>query len=83
MNLTKASDCMKCPYCNNEMDKGELRSKGGVYFLPDGEKIPLLYTEREMKKRNAVYLPPYMTEHPPVYPAAYICRSCSRIVIDY
>ena len=74
---------MKCPYCNNEMDKGELRSKGGVYFLPDGEKTPLLYTEREMKKRNAVYLPPYMTAHPPEYPTAYICRSCSKIVIDY
>ena len=65
------------------MDKGELRSRGGVYFLPNGEKIPLLYTEREMKKRNAVYLPPYVTEYPSVYPTAYICRSCSKIVIDY
>lgn len=74
---------MKCPFCDNEMEKGELRSKGGVYYLPDGEKIPLLYTEREMKKRNAVYLPPYMTAHPPVYPTAYICRSCSKIMIDY
>ena len=74
---------MRCPYCNNEMDKGTLRSKGGVYFLPDGEKVPLLYTEREMKKRNAVYLPPYMTAYPPEHPAAHICRSCSKIVIDY
>ena len=74
---------MKCPYCNNEMEKGKLRSKGGVYFLPDGEKIPLLYTEHEMKKHNAVYLPPYMMAHPPEYPTAYICRSCSKIVIDY
>lgn len=74
---------MKCPYCNNEMGKGELRSKGGVYFLPDGEKAPLLYTERELKRRNAVYLPPYMTAHPPEYPTAYICRSCSKIMINY
>ena len=73
---------MKCPYCSNEMEKGKLRSKGGVYFLPDGEKIPLLYTEHEMKKRNAVYLPPYMTAHPAEYPTAYLCRSCSKIVID-
>lgn len=74
---------MKCPYCNNEMDKGELRSKSGVYFLPDGEKTPLLYTEREMKKRNAVYLPPYMTAISVKYPTAHTCRSCSKIVIDY
>ena len=73
---------MKCPYCNNEMDKGELRSKGGVYFLPDGEKTPLLYTDREMKKHNAVYLPPYMLGGVE-YPTAHICRSCSKIVIDY
>ena len=74
---------MKCPYCSNEMEKGELRSKGGVYYLPAGEKTPLLYTQREMKKRNAVYLPPYMTAHPMEYPTAYICRSCTKIVIDY
>lgn len=73
---------MKCPYCNNEMDKGKLRSKGGVYFLPDGEKTPLLYTEQEMKKRNAVYLPPYMVG-PAEYPTAYICRVCSKIMIYY
>ena len=34
---------MKCPCCNNEMEKGQLRSRGGVYFLPDGEKKPLLF----------------------------------------
>ena len=73
---------MKCLYCNKEMEKGELRSRGGVYFLPDGEKIPLLYTEHEMKKRNAVYLPPYMLSNFE-YPTAHICRSCSKIVIDY
>ena len=74
---------MKCPYCNNEMVKGELRSRGGLYFLPAGEKTPLLYTDGEMKKRNAVYLPPYMMSHPPEYPRAYICKACTKIVIDY
>ena len=65
------------------MERGELRSKGGVYFLPEGEKIPLLYTEKQMRKRNAVYLPPYIMQIPEEYPTAYACRSCSRIVIDY
>jgi hypothetical protein len=64
------------------MEKGQLRSRGGVYFLPDGEKTPLLYTDREMKKHNAVYLPPYMLGGVE-YPTAHICRSCSKIVINY
>jgi len=74
---------MKCPCCNNEMEKGQLRSRGGVYFLPDGEKEPKLYTEREMKKHKAVHLPPYMTSTHPEHPSAYICRLCSKIMIDY
>ena len=74
---------MKCSDCNTEMEKGKLRSRGGVYFLPDGEKSPKLYTEHEMKKHNAVYLRPHMTEFFPEYPTAYLCRMCSRIVIEY
>ena len=39
---------MKCPYCGNEMELGKLRSRGGVFFLPDGEKTPKLYTQKQM-----------------------------------
>lgn len=39
---------MKCPFCSTLMEKGVLRSRGGVFFLPDGEGLPRLYT----KKRN-------------------------------
>ena len=74
---------MKCPYCNNEMEKGELRSKGGLFFLPEGESIPKLYTDNQMKRHNAVLLPPHMASIRPEYPTAYICRQCSKIMIDY
>ena len=74
---------MTCPWCNGEMEKGELRSRGGVFFQPDGESLPLLYTQREMKKHRAVYLPPYMLSLPAEYPTAYICRQCAKIVIEY
>ena len=74
---------MKCPYCGQDLVKGTLRSRGGNYFLPDGEKIPLLYTEHEMQKRNAVYLPPYQFAVPAEYPTAYLCRACSKIIIEY
>lgn len=28
----------KCPYCGGELEKGKLISRGGNFFLPDGEK---------------------------------------------
>ena len=74
---------MKCPCCSREMEKGQLKSRGGVFFLPDGEPLPKLYTEHEMKKHRAVYLPPFMTSLKAEYPTAYLCRLCSKLVIDY
>ncbi len=74
---------MRCPYCNSDMEKGQLKSKGGVFFLPDGEKSPKLYTKSQMMKHRAVYLPPYVNFFSAEFPTAYICRMCSKIVIDY
>lgn len=73
---------MQCPICGNEMEKGELRSRGGVYFLPEGEKTPLLYTLGQMEKHNAIYLHPYLTENPPQFPEAYACRTCKKLLIS-
>ena len=74
---------MKCPYCSNDMEKGKMNSRGGMVFLPDGETLPKLYTEREMKKHNAIHLPPNMFDTKPEYPIAYVCRLCSKIIIEY
>jgi len=74
---------MECPFCMKEMEKGTLQSRGGVFFLPDGESLPKLYTDKEMSKHNAIYLPPYMLSAKAKHPTAYICKSCSKIVIDY
>ena len=74
---------MNCPHCDEKMERGQLRSRGGVFFLPDGEGMPLLYTNREMSKHRCVYLPPYMLSVPAEYPIAYICRSCRKIVLEY
>ena len=74
---------MKCPFCGQEMEQGKLRSRGGLFFLPEGEGLPKLYTRREMEKHRAVYLPPYALRWWADYPAAQICRSCSKIVVDY
>ena len=75
---------MKCPYCGAEMEKGELRSKGGVYFLPEGEGVPLLYTQSQMDKHRAVCLPPYANSLTAAeYPTAYVCRACSKLIVEY
>lgn len=74
---------MKCPYCNNEMEIGKLRSKGGVFFLPDGEKMPKLYTQNEMAKHRAVSFPPFVLDVFPEYPSAYVCRECKKLIIDF
>ena len=81
--MDEGESCMKCPCCNKEMEKGELRSRGGVFFLPEGEGSPKLYTENQMRKHRAVALPPYIMSLVPEFPIAYICRQCSKIVIDY
>ena len=72
----------KLLYIIREMEEGELRSRGGVFFLPEGEGLPKLYTSREMEKHRAVYLPPYALRIKAEYPAARICRQCSKIVVD-
>ena len=74
---------MNCPYCNNEMEIGKLRSKGGVFFLPDGEKMPKLYTQNEMAKHRAVSFPPFVLDVFPEYPSAYVCRECKKLIMDF
>ncbi|MBE5760314.1 MAG: hypothetical protein E7332_09905 [Clostridiales bacterium] len=73
---------MKCPYCGNDMEKGKLHSHGGVFFLPDGESMPLLYTKNQMEKHRAVSLPPKLNSIAPKYPEAAFCRSCRKIIIS-
>lgn len=76
---------MRCPYCGDEMIKGTFRSRGGNYFLPDGEKTPILCTAKSMQKRNAIQLPPSLLNlgNDIDWPVAYACRSCRKIILDY
>ena len=72
---------MECPYCHREMEHGELHSRGGVYYLPDGETMPKLYTEKEMKKHNAIIFPPYILGDK-AFPKAYVCKNCNKLIIN-
>lgn len=74
-----------CPFCQNPLEPGTFHSRGSNYYLPDGEKLPSLYSEEALKKRNAIALPPspYSFEIKPKVPAAFACRHCGYILIPY
>ena len=73
----------RCPFCEGVWEKGELKSRGGVYFLPEGEKMPALAIESSYEKRRAISVPPFPLEHPPHFPCALACRNCGVILVDY
>ncbi len=74
---------MRCPICEKEMKIGKLHSRGGVYFLPVGEKTPTLYTRKAMSKHRAILLPPFVSfASSPEYPNAYVCRQCKKLMMD-
>ena len=77
---------MQCPWCGKEMEDGTLRSRGGNYFLPSGEKASKIafYTEKYLEKARAIPLPPDPYEWTfTEWPAARCCRSCRKLVIDF
>lgn len=74
----------KCPYCGGELEKVKLISRGGNFFLPDGEKMPVLFTEKSMNKSRAILLPPDIISDGDVqFPVGYVCRVCKKIIILY
>lgn len=71
-----------CPFCNEKMERGKLRSRGGVYFLPDGKKPPLIVTEAALRNVGAIPLPPSPIDIPITFPDAFTCRNCRLIIIE-
>ena len=77
---------MNCPNCGREMQKGMLRSRGCNYFLPEGEKIPWVYTKKNIEARGGIVLPPdpYTLDFSVGdFPEAYVCRDCRQIILRY
>lgn len=71
-----------CPWYNRSMEPGTLCSRGGTFFLPDGESLPGLYTKSSMEKKRAVLLGQHSPVLGQIAPAqAHICRHCKRIIL--
>lgn len=75
-----------CPYCGGELEKGIFRSRGGNFFQPDNRKVPAILTKSNLEKAGCIPLPPSPYGHSfshVHWPAAYVCRSCKKIIIPY
>ena len=72
-----------CPYCGEPLEKGELRSRGGVYFLPENSKMPAFFTEGSMRKANAIPFPPFPLGVEHSFPQSYVCRKCHVFLMEY
>ncbi|MBP1756974.1 MAG: hypothetical protein H6Q59_3372 [Firmicutes bacterium] len=70
---------MKCPYCNDEMEKGLIQSNHEIAWLPGEKKKALtradfyqgavVLSELSFLKSSAV--------------TAYICKKCEKVIIDF
>lgn len=70
---------MKCPYCDNEMEKGLIQSPQEIAWLKGEKKHTLaranfhegsvVLSELSFAKGSAV--------------VSYLCRKCKKVIIDY
>lgn len=81
--MNEVMKIIECPFCKGTLEKGELRSRGGVYFLPEGQKTPTWAIESSYEKRRAISVPPFPLDHPIRFPFAMACRNCGVIILDY
>ena len=74
---------MKCPYCNHDMESGELRSSGKIMWLPSGLSAPFPPTQNNVRRKGGVLLPCKMGAIYGHFPTkSYFCRNCNRILLD-
>lgn len=66
---------MKCPNCNNEMEKGVLQSGQIILWAKKKHHLSLNAKEGDVELgknyMGGCSLP------------AYICRSCKKVIVDY
>ena len=78
---------MKCPFCGEEMEGGNLCTSGGIglIWLPYGQQpSALLNTVKNVEKKGGIALDgPYMTRFNDTQVPAQACRKCRKIVLDY
>lgn len=70
---------MKCPYCNNEMERGLIQSPHEIEWIK-GEKRHL-FGRAEFHDGSVVLSELSMLKGSAV--TSYLCRNCKKVLIDY
>lgn len=77
---------MKCPYCGNAMEAGNLKAEGGpgLFYMPDGENYRIFPTQKKIESKGGIVLDgPYITRSHYTSVDCYVCKSCRKIVVSY
>lgn len=74
---------MNCPICGNEMKVGKIgaRAGGGLFWLPEGEKVKFTVSNNIINKKNGIMLVDCNEFR--ISREAYVCAECRKIIIDY
>ena len=70
---------MKCPYCNEEMEKGLIQSAQEISWLK-GEKKHLFLTS-DFHEGSVVLSKKSFIKGSAV--TAFLCRDCRKVIIDF
>lgn len=77
---------MNCPYCNQKMESGHLKTEGGpgLIYMPMNQSYGLFPTKKKIEKKGGIALDgPYKTRFNFTSITSYACKSCKKIIIDY
>lgn len=74
---------MNCPICGNEMKVGNIGAGagGGLFWLPDGEKVMFTVSNNIIKKHKGIVL--VDCNEIRISHAAYVCEECRKIIMDF
>ena len=70
---------MKCPYCDNEMQKGYIQCRDGVYWTPIKQWVSALSS----MAKGAIAIGTDDKLMPKSSAEAYHCETCKKVIIDY
>ena len=67
------------------MQQGKLRTRGDNYFIPDGWKTPMLYTQKSMDKAGAILISPDIlsANYETNWQTTFLCKNCRKAIIDF
>lgn len=67
---------MRCPYCDNEMEHGDILAPRGVYWVKKDRDFVLFIRK---SKGDVVIVDAWSASR---NESSYLCRGCGKVIID-